>query len=185
MFNELKTAQIAAYFLLKNDGCLPILKLMKLLYLADREAMTCYDTPLTYDRMVSMPHGPVLSQTYDLMGGNSKPIQGGWEDWISDRENHNVSLNKEKLSRDSFYKLSNADIEVLDQVWEKFGHMSKWELRDFTHDQCSEWKDPQGSSLPISYEDVFRAVGKPPIIARELAEQINGTSGIDQLFDSL
>ncbi len=164
---------------------MPVLKLMKLLYLTDREAMTCYDAPLTYDRMVSMPHGPVLSQTYDLMSGNSNPVQGGWEDWISDRADHKVSLKKENLSRDSFFKLSDADIELLDKVWDKFGHMGKWELRDFTHDHCSEWEDPQGSSLPITYQDVFKAVGKSPDVARYLTEQINKTSKVDKIFDSL
>lgn len=185
MFNELKTAQIAAYFLVKSGGNLPVLKLMKLLYLADREAMSCYDSPLTFDRMVSMPHGPVLSQTYDLMSGNSESQKGGWEDWISDKEDHQVSINKENLSRGSFFKLSDADIELLEKVWSKYGHMGKWDLRNFTHDHCSEWKDPQGSSLPIAYEDVFLAVGKSPVVAKDLAAQINSTSRIDQIFDSL
>ena len=38
-FNERKAAQMAAFFLHQGGGKLEVLKLMKLLYLADRQAM--------------------------------------------------------------------------------------------------------------------------------------------------
>ena len=69
MFNERKVAQMAAFFLQQAGGTLNILKLMKLLYLSEREAMNRYGEPLSYDAMVSMPHGPVLSMTYECMNG--------------------------------------------------------------------------------------------------------------------
>ena len=47
MFNERKVAQIAAYFLHRRGGCMSHLKLMKLMYLADREAFNRFGRSIT------------------------------------------------------------------------------------------------------------------------------------------
>ena len=47
MFNEQKAAQIAAWFLGKAGGTMPHLKLMKLMYLAERESMAKHGFPMT------------------------------------------------------------------------------------------------------------------------------------------
>ena len=76
MFNERKAAQMAAFFLGQLlDRKMPHLKLMKLLYLSDREAVRAFGWPISGDRLVSMPHGPVLSQTLNLMDGFTRPMQ--------------------------------------------------------------------------------------------------------------
>ena len=50
LFNEKKAAQAAAYFLLRAGGPLTVLKLMKLLYLAERGSFERYGTPMIGDR---------------------------------------------------------------------------------------------------------------------------------------
>jgi len=52
MFNQRKVAQMAA-FLLRRRGCMNYLKLMKLLYLADRESMKRYHALLAISRIHS------------------------------------------------------------------------------------------------------------------------------------
>lgn len=184
MFDERKVAQTAAYFLHKRGDAMSHLKLMKLLYLADRESMQVYGTPISEDRMVSMPHGPVLSQTFDLMSGSTRSQSGGWEEWIADIQDHEVRLRK-PVDPENLGRLSDADIDILDQVWERFGHMSRWEIRDYTHDYCPEWKDPNGSSVPLQPLEVFKALGHDPEQARELADELQQKRKIDQLFASL
>jgi len=44
------------------------------------------------DRLVSMPHGPVLSRTLNLMDGDIESQPGGWEDWMSAKDNHQLAL---------------------------------------------------------------------------------------------
>ena len=66
MFNEQRVAQMAAYLLGRARGHTKYLKLMKLLYLADRESMKRHGHPISGDRYVSMEHGPVLSHTLNL-----------------------------------------------------------------------------------------------------------------------
>ena len=184
MFNERKVAQVAAFFLDKRDGRMSNLKLMKLLYLADREAMWRYGAPISGDRMVAMPHGPVLSLTLDYMDGHLESSPGGWDDWVSDLENHELSL-KRQVSRDTLDELSEAEIDVLESIWSQFGRMSRWELRDYTHKHCSEWQDPNGSSLPIRYEDVFIALGRSEADATELSTRIDAERDLDRLFAAL
>ena len=69
-YDEIKATQVAAYFLSKFNNRISKLKLMKLMYIADRESFRICGEPITYDAYCSMPHGPVLSKTYDIMKGD-------------------------------------------------------------------------------------------------------------------
>ena len=74
---------------------------------------------------------------------------------------------------------------MLKAVWDKFGAMGKWEIRDWTHQHCAEWKDPKGSSFPIQYDALARAVGFDDASAKELAAQIQAEQEIDRIFAAL
>lgn len=181
MFNERKVAQMAAYLLCKGGGRYEHLKLMKLLYLSDRASMDQTGFSISGDFFVSMPHGPVLSQTLSLINGEFEPIAGGWDAWISDKENYQVSVRRE-FERSELDELSDHDIDVMDQIWAEFGHMSKWQIRDYTHDHCAEWRDPHGSSMPIPNERIFEALGRETQLARELASEVDAHKQINCLF---
>lgn len=185
MFNERKAAQIAAWFLRQEGGRMPHLKLMKLMYLADREAMAQFGFPLTGDLVVAMPHGPVLSLTLNYINGDLESSEDGWESWISDRENHEVALLQRPAGRDELNELSPADFDVLTKVWQRFGGMSKFQIRDYTHDHCPEWDDPQGSSKPISFQRIFEALGRTHEEAAALAARIEEQRNIDRVFAAL
>ena len=51
LFNEKRTAQAAAFLLHQAGGRLPLLKLMKLLYLAERESLRLYGEPISGDKL--------------------------------------------------------------------------------------------------------------------------------------
>jgi len=179
LFNEKRTAQAAAFLLHRAGGRLPLLKLMKLMYLAERESLRQYGEPITGDKLVSMPHGPVLSMTYDHMNGALQSVEGGWATWVDDRAGHDLALRDPSMIRtpeDDLLELSDGDLAVLQAIWEQFGHMSKFALVEYTHgDACPEWIDPQGSSAPIPLDRLFSALGfsKDGIDSaiRHLAEQ--------------
>lgn len=186
MFNERKTAQMAAFFLSKEGGSMPVLKLMKLLYLADRESMHLYDAPISGDRMVAMPHGPVLSRTLELTNGECSPSQGGWSHWIAGRAGYQVGLAKRtRLNRQSFVALSDADLEVLEDTWSRFGRMTKYQIRDYTHEHCGEWTNPNGSSREIPYRDVFLALGRDLASANQAHARLVEDNVIARLFASI
>ena len=184
MFNEQRVAQMAAYLLDRAKGrVIKYLKLMKLLYLADRESMKRHGHPISGDRYVSMEHGPVLSHTLNLINGAVKFEERGWGYWIADKADYAVSLRR-KASRDALDELSDADLDVLHDVFEKFGKVDQWDLVKYTHRYCREWKDPNGSSVPISYEDIFKALGRSPAEAKKLGARVEQQRHIDKLFNT-
>ena len=81
-------------------------------------------------------------------------------------------------------ELSDAEIEVLKAVWNQFGEMGRWQIRDYTH-SLPEWQDPRGSSIPITYKAVFHALGRSEKEAEELAARIESDRSIDRLFAAL
>lgn len=185
LYSDRCAAQVAAFFLYKAGGRLTILKLMKLLYLAERLSLQKYGEPITYDSLVSMPHGPVLSMTLNHINGMINSSPGGWDEWISDRENREVSLVDPSMIRSpelDLPALSETDLEVLYETWDRFGHMSASQLRNFTHDHCPEWKDPHGSSIPIDYRSLFNAFGFASEKTDALIERLEGHRYLNEAF---
>lgn len=185
MYNERKAAQIAAWFLRQQGGRMPHLKLIKLMYLADRQALAEHGFPLSGDSVVAMPHGPVLSLTLNYINGDLESGEDGWEAWISDRENYEVALRERPQGHDKLDELSPADVDILTGVWKRFGGMTKFQISDYTHDHCPEWQDPQGSSFPIPFSRIFEALGRNPDEAKWLEQRITEQTQIDRLFASL
>ena len=164
-----KAAQVAAFFALKQGGEINVLKLTKLIYLADRRFMQKFDAPLLGDELVSMDHGPVNSMTYDCING-SQADRADWNQFITDRLAYSIGVASPAVTIARLDELSRADTEVLEETWASFGHMTKYEIRDYTHRNCPEWEDPHGSSTPIPYERVFKYLAKSD--AAELAENV-------------
>ena len=153
-YRQERTTQAAAHLLKLRGGRMSYMKLLKLLYLADRGALLSHGRPITYDRYVSMDHGPVLSQTYNLMVAEQSPDQPlvYWRQFISEPERYEVQLLTDTPPDG---ELSRAQIGVLDDVFNEFGAMNRWQIVEFVH-TLPEWEDPQGSSIPIALRDVLR-----------------------------
>ena len=175
MYTDKKIAQMAAFFAHKQGGTIDTLKLVKLLYLSDRKAVESQGAPISYDKMVAMPLGPVLSNALNLVHGDiNGQAADDWAGWIGESSNHQVPLSRQ-FDRVALDELSNQDIAILEEIWAEFGHMGKWEIRDYTHDHLPEWRDPDGSSHAIGDLDLLRALGRSDdeaeAIARDLREQ--------------
>lgn len=179
-FNERKAAQAAAYLLNRAGGKLDLIVLLKLLYLAERRHYERYGEPLTGDRLASMPHGPVLSLTYDHMKGALRSVKGGWDDWISARHGNVLSLcTKARINETVLDWLSESDVEALSEVWKEYGSWPKWRLVDFTH-TLAEFEDPEGSSAPIPRLRLFRALGFDAQQAGALEARLTQEEAIDR-----
>lgn len=152
------------------------LKLMKLLYLADREALLRFGRPITFDYCVSMEHGPVLSQTYNLLIGDTQ-TGGLWEKSISIPANHEVSLSEDPGED----KLSDAEDQIIREIFDQHGAKSRWDLRDFTH-TLAEWQDPKGSSIKIDYKEILVAGGKTEGEIESILEEIENLAKMDMYF---
>lgn len=153
-FDERKTAAAAAVLLKEAGGPLKYLRLIKLLYLADRESWREFNKPITGDSYVAMKRGPVLSRTLDLI--KETPEGGPWAETIeTDMDSYEVRLKGEP----DLGPLSDAEIEILKAAHRLHVEMDRWKLCDLTH-AFPEWKDPGESSAPIWPEDILAALGK-------------------------
>lgn len=152
-FDEVKVTQAAALLLRLRGGRMHYLKLIKLLYIADREALRRWGVPITMDSYVAMDHGPVVSRTFNLIQG----CPGlAWNTAISDpMGEHEVELRAEPGTS----RLSKAEEQLLAEVFALYGNKNRWELVELTH-TFPEWRDPNGSSLPIRVEDILRGLGE-------------------------
>ncbi len=168
-FNEAKATQAAARLLRNRGGRMSYMKLIKLLFLADREALYRWGRPITTDTFVSMRHGPVLSHVLDLITDGPNPLTGEtfWTRHISEPDHYEVAL-KENPPDDL---LSEAEDTLLDEIFERFGRLTRWQLVDLVH-KLPEWKDPEGSALPIEYSDILRARNKSPEEIRAIESEI-------------
>src|SRR3954452_2667828 len=93
-----KAAQVGAFFAKSAGGKINVLRLAKLVYLADREFLRLYDCPILFDHLVSMPHGPVNSLTLNYVNGLLRDEK--WDEFLSGRESYDVALSSPEMSID-------------------------------------------------------------------------------------
>lgn len=170
-FNLTKTIQASAVLLkAEPNHCMSRLRLLKLLYIADRESLTERARPITGDCPVAMDHGPVLTNTYDLIKGESYNAPQ-WETYIQSRGRDSVLVSEPGVG-----SLSRYEIAKLHSVEHRFQNRDDWEIAEFTH-TFEEWIrniPPKGSSKAIPVEDILAATGtlqlKDKIAADSAAE---------------
>lgn len=155
-YREDKATQAAARLLRLRGGKMNHMKLIKLLYLIERESLTRLGVPFTHDTYVSMQHGPVLSATLDRINTAEYYRGGYWDQHITPKRNHEVALrDPDNLPND---QLSPAEEQLIDEVFEKYGHIGRWDLVELTH-RLPEWTDPKGSAYPIHPAEILRNEG--------------------------
>lgn len=156
-FREAKAVQAAAEFLRLGRGRENYTKLIKLLYLLDRSALVKWGAPVTGDRMVSMPFGPVVSNIYDLI--STQPDFDNpqiWHQYIA-RTGYEVELSKDPGRGE----LSDAEISIITALHEEHRNRDYREMIKFCHDPLNvpEWHDPAGSSSDIWPEQILKLSG--------------------------
>ena len=174
-FNIKKTTQAAAYLLSLSNGRMPYLKLLKLLYLADRKSLQVSEHSITGDQYFSMTKGPVLSATYNLI--KSKGVENYWNNYIQTKPHDVYMVNKPGKG-----ELSPYDIEILDQINCEFGGWDRWQLVEYTH-KLPEWVDPGTTSKEISFQALLAGLGYHQKDIQRIINNLENQSKIDMLLD--
>lgn len=183
MFREDKATAIATYFVQQgrseeiND-----LDLMKLMYFAEREALSTAGKSLTDDDFFSLPKGPILSRTYDCM--KHKGQQGIWIQHFNILQKYAIRM---VTPYDWPALLAEWEVDILQQIWQRYGHLSKWGKVSIAHnpDLYPEWQKPSDGQkrIPISLERIFELGLKlRPEIALARAENIRNAQSLDSWF---
>jgi uncharacterized phage-associated protein len=132
------------------------MRLLKLLYVADRESLAEMGRPITGDHAVAMKRGPVLSHVYALIRGQAARA-GEWDRFI-----HTDRYEVELVADPGRGELSKAEVAKLLAVSQRYRDLDEWELSDVTHG-FAEWKThfPGGNGMgDIPWEDALAAQGR-------------------------
>lgn len=165
-FQTRKAAQVVAFFAAKAGGSINALRVTKLLYLADRKSIDERDHPITNDNYASMPFGPVNSYTYSYINGAATVRQGQWLEFIAPRNENDIPLTRNIEIDKDLDELSRSDLRILEEIWTEFKDIDRFDLAEWTHKYCPEWRDPNGSSIPIDLASIFAALNKQDPVAR-------------------
>ncbi|HKI37736.1 MAG TPA: Panacea domain-containing protein [Gemmataceae bacterium] len=155
-FNVEKTIQaIAAFLHFHGSTEMSYLRLLKLLYLADRESLKEIGRPITGDRVAAMKHGPVLSGVYDLIKGEHT----AWPLWSQFFRSKGYRV--EMVQDPGNGRLSKYEIGKIRELTERYAEQNEWDLVEIVH-RLEEWRrnDPGDSSKPISLDHILEAVGR-------------------------
>ena len=147
-----KAHNAALWFLHRHGGALDILKLIKLLFYADRLHLARYGRPITGGLYRTLPHGPVAQDLLDDLNARAKasPRAGGYP---FRREGDYKIHAAGDVDEDH---LSESDIEVLEETDRKYGHHDAFTLRHMTHElKAYQKNDPGESCRDLPYEDFF------------------------------
>ena len=175
-FNARKAAEAANLLLLRSGGRRNYMDLVKLLCLADREALIRFESPITGDRVAALPHGLILSRILNLIRfGPADEEDAPWFDVISAPEGYSVR----SLQIIENEELSSAEEKLLDEVFERYGKMDWRQLSRLTH-SLPEWTDPGGGSIPISPEQILKLAGKQPDEIARIGSEIRAYERLDQ-----
>jgi uncharacterized phage-associated protein len=179
-FNEAKATQAAAFFLKLRGGQMHYIKLIKLLYLADREALIRWGLPFTTDRHVSMDHGPVVSRILNLITDDRpKPV---WSKYISaPMGEYEIKL----LNDAPTDLLSKAEEALMTEIFETYGHRNRWDLIDNVMHKLPEWRNPCGTSVPISFREILEAEGEEDADIRAIIKEIRGMSKAEEILSNV
>lgn len=144
MLSSEKITQVINFFARLSGNKINKLKLIKLIYFADKYHLRKYGRTITEDEYWAMDMGPVQSTVKDIIDNSS---------YLSDYEkeyrnkyihkNENTVSSKNDVDEDV---LSDSDIEAIKLVWDRLGKLSKKELIDKTH-KNAEWKRYENSLL--------------------------------------
>ena len=156
-FDMEKTVQAAAVLLKHDRGQrMGRLRLLKLLYLVDRQSIADTGEPVTGDQPVAMRCGPVLSRTYDLIKG-SDDSSGGTSNWSQCIESDGTAVHL--VADPGTDALSRYELELLGRISGQWARFSDSDLIDLVH-HFKEWKDPGSTSVMITFESMLEAVGR-------------------------
>jgi hypothetical protein len=156
-FDIRKTIAAVAFLMENEGGQLDMFLGLKMLYLADKDALIRWGKTITGDSFVSMPKGPVLSEVYNLFKGVAPAAdQKEWDAFFSERVNHSIHM----LQPANKGLLSEREMQVLEEARKQINKFAPWEVARWLHDTCPEWEDPHGSSIPIDPNLILRIAGR-------------------------
>lgn len=161
-FDYKKATQAINYLAIQAGGQIDKLKLIKLVYLAERYHLRRHGRPIFNDTYYAMPLGPVASSVKDI---------AEFSDFLADEEKNYAEAALQKgtqphsilsLAEVDTDVFSDSELEALDFAFSEFGNYTPFQLVDITH-IYPEWKQfeavlnsKETTREVMSYADFFK-----------------------------
>jgi hypothetical protein len=153
-----KASELACDFIRREGGAMNIMNLIKLVYALDRLSIQRRCIPVVGGTYFSLPNGPITSELLDLI--NSGTLWGEdncrWEEFISDRQNHEIGLSGAEIGTEH---LAASELKLIDQIYAELGDKDQWQFREWSHERCEEWTPIARDRDRIALAKMARAVG--------------------------
>lgn len=129
-FSEKKTTEAAVLLLKMAGGRMKYIRLLKLLYLSDRQAFAELGRSITNDHYCSMKYGQVPSRAYYLVKGTATRVEGIWSHFI----NSPVDKNYVELKKipNNLKVLSESEVDIIRSVSMRYIDKKDFDLADIT-----------------------------------------------------
>ncbi|MCI4626004.1 MAG: SocA family protein [Candidatus Magnetoovum sp. WYHC-5] len=138
----------AIYYILRKIKEADKIKIIKLLYLADKYHAIHYGRTITDDDYYVMEYGPVGLKTTDILSLSTLNLLDKELDYalqlFGPVGKYTFKVNELQENNFEFDMLSETDIEALDFVIDKFGCRSTLDITEYTH-QYPEWQQQKNS----------------------------------------
>ncbi|MBP3957488.1 SocA family protein [Gemmata sp. G18] len=144
-----KAFQAAAVVLREHGGRANFIRLLKLLYITDRELLAQTGRTLTGDEAIALPKGPALKTVHNLINGRGPNDEQTEWNGAMHRAGDDVLLDRLVPTG----KLTKAEERKLHEVCERFRETSTEALWEQTH-TYGEWKEAYAAeeANPINWE---------------------------------
>lgn len=156
-FDNKKTTQAINFLATKEGGKIDKLKVIKLIWVADRLHLRKYGRPIVNDTYLAMRYGAVGSSVKDFTGFN---VEGDEEKYLKKYlepiNKYNIK-SKKQVDTDVF---SDSEIEMIEKSYNEYSSMDKFDLAKLSH-EFPEWKKFKealkvNTREVMSYEDFFK-----------------------------
>lgn len=172
MVKKFEACVQAIHYLLKNFGEMDKLKIVKLIYFADKWQLIAAGRTITNDDYLAMRHGPAGSMVLNVLNRNEEYLEPEQLEFM-DRYILQAKVGESSykfMDRDMCYdQFSESDVSALGRIGEKFKSLDKWDIVNLTH-KYPEWrqferelKEDPAACRPIPLIDMFSRIDDDPL----------------------
>ncbi len=177
-YKPVKARQLAAGFLrLTPNHSMNYTKLLRLMYMADRERLLETGSTITGDRFFSLPYGPVLANVLDCIRGQVRD-----QDWLEHFRKHENDIRMFIDPGDA--ELCRLDAEIIAALFHNFQNLDWQAMIEYCRKNLPEWRESASCNHPIEYRDILILAGKSGDEIRAIEELAAENLSIDYCLEA-
>ena len=182
-FSEKKATDAAILLLELAGGRMKYIRLLKLLYLSEKEAFLELGRSITNDNYCSMSYGQVPSKTYDLVKGTTFKSEGYWDEFInSPVDKHYVELQGSPVD---ISELSESEEDILQAIFLKYKDMDDFDLAKETKGSEYIQTTDTKKSIPTPLEKILEDLNYDESEIAGIIDTLEEEASIQEIFGGI